>query len=1011
MKKLIIVIMALITLFSASVTVYGSSVEWQVLGEIYNAEFNSRACTLCEAPSSRPYLSPNMVDSNSTLATQATTYNLLYSLYEHLTLNGVSFTSNVVTPSVVQWYEYGGYCWILVHVDEDATINAGKTGVVSNYAAKMLYCDAPDTGYTISPIAGVGSYYLTDRPIGTAGNGYGGDLYVPYDNWMNIKSLLTDVGGQYSYYPFIYSVDGEMRYYIASLIGGQKYFICNRAGQLYYTVKEEAGTGGDGDGSTFDDTEVITAINSVYDALDIGFYDVCNWLEAIQKNISSLNNDVLLMSQNVVNGFADLAVVGGRIEGTLSTIVLDFDGFRSDFAYYFKGLTKPYGEEITVELKGEDNLLEWSNGDYVKDIQVEDDQSSRLYISYLGSENEFGGTPDVSIANFFDGYYLDAESNGDGFYNYIQCVAPDNADKVVYTNFVKNGDLRSPLNSNGKLVYSTKGKTIDGWTMWGDNGAITIEDGYVNYSVDSYDGYRNFYYPLDMDYELNATYTVSLLARVNSCTGTVRCRAANGAYGLTGFDGHSILLAPYSGGGLVLLTSTFTNTTQLYDNARLEFNVNPNASIDIDIYAVKVERSSSQSLAFLGYDGSYYLFTDVYTPPNPKIMIDNELFELSTTLSFCGNEHDKIYYNAYEGKWMVYRYLGDSSSYLPLYDQKIMNRTVGNDSVGGASILVRDLTSTGLAKYLYDGKNHIDIDSPTVVTVTYYHERTWFDVMYVSLDKLYARLDSMDSREYIDEVESKLTSLESTMTSQHETIVGYWDVLQQGITSWGDMELYALYGFSPLGNEYPDSYLKKIYDVLYLWFGSDEESAMSSVFLNFALELFQGQEDIAMHLNYLRNDVEKISDGFATWFGTGDTYSEGVYFQALYSIMNSLGYYDVYDQYHSYSKLIYDSVDGLETTLSNIYDRLGDIEDAVVSADNVIIDITTDNDAFNIFYITKTDGTTESVGDAAKDAAKVVGEFLSVFYRLIFADGLENADIIHDFEEVYTVTDSGVSVW
>lgn len=105
---------------------------------------------------------------------------------------------------------------------------------------------------------------------------------------------------------------------------------------------------------------------------------------------------------------------------------------------------------------------------------------------------------------------------------------------------------------------------------------------------------------------------------------------------------------------------------------------------------------------------------------------------------------------------------------------------------------------------------------------------------------------------------------------------------------------------------------------------------------------------------------------------------------------------------------------GIATTnnrLSDIYTRLESIEDVVLDAENTIIDITTDNDAFNIFYVEKTDGTSESVGETATDAAKVVGEFLSVFYRLIFADGLENADIIHDFEEVYTVTDSGVSVW
>lgn len=101
----------------------------------------------------------------------------------------------------------------------------------------------------------------------------------------------------------------------------------------------------------------------------------------------------------------------------------------------------------------------------------------------------------------------------------------------------------------------------------------------------------------------------------------------------------------------------------------------------------------------------------------------------------------------------------------------------------------------------------------------------------------------------------------------------------------------------------------------------------------------------------------------------------------------------------------------VEEYLENIYIRLEGIEDAVLDAENTVIDITTDNDAYNIFYVEKTDGTTESVGVVTKDAAKVAGEFLSIFYRLVFEDAFSNADIMHDFEEVYTVTDSGVSVW
>lgn len=112
-----------------------------------------------------------------------------------------------------------------------------------------------------------------------------------------------------------------------------------------------------------------------------------------------------------------------------------------------------------------------------------------------------------------------------------------------------------------------------------------------------------------------------------------------------------------------------------------------------------------------------------------------------------------------------------------------------------------------------------------------------------------------------------------------------------------------------------------------------------------------------------------------------------------------------------FGTVVYNELHNANGWLDDIYTRLESIEDAVLDAENTIIDITTDNDAFNIFYVEKTDGTTESVGVVTKDAAKVAGEFLSIFYRLVFEDAFSNVDIMHDFEDVYTVTDSGVSVW
>lgn len=683
MKKLIIVVMALITIFSASVTAHAEVyVDWQVVDTITNIVYDSYNCCLTFHNTASP--TPTMTNASGARGTQKTTYDVLYSLYETVSVNGASFQANVILGGVFEWYEYGGYCWIKYDID-----NSTNTFWVANKQGKILYCDAPTTSssYTISAIAGASNYYLTDRPVNTTGSGYAGDMRLVYNSWLNIKSALNNLSGSNSYYTYGHSIDGEFRYYLAYRPGTKTYYVCNNAGRLFYTIKEEPSSGGSGDGSTFDDSEIIAALNSVYDALDYGFYDVCDWLDAIQDNITSFNKDVQVLSQNVTSGFIDL---------------------------------KDIGTDIFTKLVGIETLL---------DVRLTSIKDDLWYIH--------GATAGLNSH----------------FYDFAQ-------------------------------VWEYKSETIK--------------------------------------------------------------ELING--------------------------------------------VEPN------------------------------------------------LISISSNIQ----------------------------TYLP-------------------------------------------------------------------------RLDSS-----VDEVKSKLTSLESTITSQHETIVDYWDMLQQGITSWGDMELYALYGFSPLGNEYPDSYLKKIYDVLYSWYALDADSGIVGLYLqlwgNFV-------EDVIMKLDYIlaelgsttnRNDsvfseMNKLNENFESLEATITSQHEDIvdYWALLENgldgwgkaqMMYLEGYFEMLDYLFakkdnlgdvvaSYPKLTYDSVDGLETTLSNIYDRLGDIEDAVVSADNVIIDITTDNDAFNIFYITKTDGTTESVGDAAKDAAKVVGEFLSIFYRLVFDDALSNADIIHDFEEVYTVNDSGVSVW
>ena len=249
-----------------------------------------------------------------------------------------------------------------------------------------------------------------------------------------------------------------------------------------------------------------------------------------------------------------------------------------------------------------------------------------------------------------------------------------------------------------------------------------------------------------------------------------------------------------------------------------------------------------------------------------------------------------------------------------------------------------------------------------------------------------------------------LTTLSSNLTTNFDTLFGYVDSVEIILDS--------------INSHLDDTYVvvAYIYDILITiksQFSNDIVPDVESIRANVAnlysrvWNIAQSEYDVLDTLTTLSTD---LTTNFTTLFeyldflGTPDdkTSSKTVYGALLKNngLISNLG-----------DTLFIQRLPSIEKVLDNIYTRLGEIQDAVIDAGNINIDITNDNDAFNIFYITKTDGTTESVGEAATDAAKVVGEFLSVFYRLIFSDGMANADIIHDFEEVYTVTDTGVNVW
>lgn len=83
---------------------------------------------------------------------------------------------------------------------------------------------------------------------------------------------------------------------------------------------------------------------------------------------------------------------------------------------------------------------------------------------------------------------------------------------------------------------------------------------------------------------------------------------------------------------------------------------------------------------------------------------------------------------------------------------------------------------------------------------------------------------------------------------------------------------------------------------------------------------------------------------------------------------------------------------------------IGKLDGVVTDIDSVTnVNISLDNDAYNVFYVTGEDGETQSVTDFAGDLTTASGRLLSLLYRLVFSDALSTVDDdLNGFEDFFT---------
>lgn len=171
----------------------------------------------------------------------------------------------------------------------------------------------------------------------------------------------------------------------------------------------------------------------------------------------------------------------------------------------------------------------------------------------------------------------------------------------------QSGWGKFPVNQRGQASYSVSGYTIDRWINSLAASAVNVKSDCVQFVSGNAASYKRFRQLLAAPLEEGKTYTVSMLYKLNSKSGSTTLRVLYNKVSSVTFGAYSVPADT----GINLLTHTVTIPSgQAYDNG-VEILTSNTASdtLDIDIYAIKLELGSSQTLAHL--EGGTWVLNEV----------------------------------------------------------------------------------------------------------------------------------------------------------------------------------------------------------------------------------------------------------------------------------------------------------------------------------------------------------------------------------------------------------------
>ena len=211
------------------------------------------------------------------------------------------------------------------------------------------------TAHTIKEIAGTGIYWIDSTAVSSLEY-----HYVDSTRFDNIsRTLHMNVRSQYiSIVRESVLLSGTPAYILKYLYNGKWVgIVCDQYGPIYCTtigggtVPGDSSTGGSGAGATFDDTDIVNAIDSVFRAIS----SVDDSISYVSTYLSRLNNNFL----NFYNDFkVKFEMQGNDLSNIYSVLLAMYQSFYDRFS----DLDLTYYNDAEIVINKGDSL-DWSESD------------------------------------------------------------------------------------------------------------------------------------------------------------------------------------------------------------------------------------------------------------------------------------------------------------------------------------------------------------------------------------------------------------------------------------------------------------------------------------------------------------------------------------------------------------------------------------------------------------------------------------------------------------------------